>query len=107
MAYLIIGGTGTVGKDVVAGLLQHENATVRVLTRSEKHGKKLPDGATAVIGDLEDPSTYENIFAGIDKLFLLNPVSMSELLPGPGGRNRRAVAGAPDAGVGQSVARGW
>ena len=82
MNYLIIGGTGTVGKDVVAGLLQHDKATVRVLTRSEKHGKKLPDGATSVIGDLEDPSTYDDIFAGTDKLFLLNPVSMSELHQG-------------------------
>jgi uncharacterized protein YbjT (DUF2867 family) len=34
MNYLIIGGTGTVGRDVVAGLLQRD-ATVRVLTRSQ------------------------------------------------------------------------
>ena len=82
MSYLIIGGTGTVGKDVVAGLLQHTDSPVRVLTRSEKHAEKLPDGATAVIGDLEDPSTYEKIFAGTDRLFLLNPVSMTELHQG-------------------------
>jgi uncharacterized protein YbjT (DUF2867 family) len=82
MNYLIIGGTGTVGKDVVAGLLQHDNATVRVLTRSEKHARKVPGGATAVIGDLEDPSTYEKIFAETDRLFLLNSVSMTELHQG-------------------------
>jgi len=82
MNYLIIGGTGTVGKDVVAGLLEHTDSAVRVLTRSEKHARKVPEGATAVIGDLEDPSTYENIFAETDRLFLLNSVSMTELHQG-------------------------
>jgi uncharacterized protein YbjT (DUF2867 family) len=81
MTYLIIGGTGTVGKDVVSGLLQ-QNKTVRVLTRSQEHAEKLPKGANAVIGDMEDPTTYEQIFQGIDKLFLLNPVSMTELHQG-------------------------
>lgn len=81
MTYLIIGGTGTVGKDVVSGLLQ-QSKSVRVLTRSQEHAKKLPKGATAVIGDLEDPSTYDTIFDNVDKLFLLNPVSMTELHQG-------------------------
>jgi len=82
MNYLVIGGTGTVGKDVVAGLLQQSDSPLRVLTRSEKHAKKLPEGATAVIGDLEDPSIYDEIFDGIDRLFLLNPVDLTELHQG-------------------------
>jgi uncharacterized protein YbjT (DUF2867 family) len=82
MTYLVIGGTGTVGKDVVAGLLRHTDSTVRVLTRSQKHAQKLPKGATAVIGDLEDPNTYDEIFAGTDRLFLLNPVDLTELHQG-------------------------
>ena len=81
MDYLVIGGTGTVGQDVVAGLLQ-QNETVRVLTRSEEHADKLPNGAIPVLGDLEDPTTYDQIFQGIDKLFLLNAVSMTELHQG-------------------------
>ena len=81
MNYLVIGGTGTVGKDVVAGLLQQKN-TVRVLTRSQEHAAKVPKNATPVIGDLEDPSTYDRIFDDVDRLFLLNAVSMTELHQG-------------------------
>jgi len=81
MMYLAIGGTGTVGRDVVAGLLQ-QDATVRVLTRSQEHADTLPDGATGVIGDMEDPTTYDRIFDDVDRLFLLNPVSMTELHQG-------------------------
>ena len=81
MSSLVIGGTGTVGKDVVAGLLKRTK-NVRVLTRSEKRAAKLPKGATPVIGDLETPSTYDRIFDGVDRLFLLNPVSMTELHQG-------------------------
>ena len=92
MNYLIIGGTGTVGKDVVSGLLQ-QNKTVRVLTRSQEHAEKLPKSATAVLGDLEDPNTYDDIFAGTDKLFLLNSVSMSELHQGLAALNEAQRAG--------------
>lgn len=81
MNYLVIGGTGTVGSDVVAGLVQHDR-TVRVLTRSQDHANTLPTGATAVIGDLEDPTTYDQIFEGTEKMFLLNAVSMTELHQG-------------------------
>jgi uncharacterized protein YbjT (DUF2867 family) len=81
MTFLVLGGTGTVGRDVVSGLLQ-DNQTVRVLTRSEEHARDLPAAAEAVIGDLEDPTTYERTFEGIDKLFLLNPVDLTELHQG-------------------------
>jgi len=81
MNYLVIGGTGTVGQDVVAGLLQHD-VPVRVLTRSQKHAATIPSGATSLLGDLEDPTTYDAVFADVDRLFLLNPVSMTELHQG-------------------------
>jgi uncharacterized protein YbjT (DUF2867 family) len=81
MNYLIIGGTGTVGRDVVAGLRQ-QDATVRVLTRSQERAGDLPNGATAVIGDLEDPSTYAQTFEDTDRMFLLNAVSPTELHQG-------------------------
>jgi uncharacterized protein YbjT (DUF2867 family) len=93
MNYLIIGGTGTVGRDVVDGLRQ-QNAPVRVLTRSQKHAEALPSGATAVLGDLEDPTTYDAIFGDVERLFLLNPVSMTELHQGLAAVNeaqRRAI----------------
>ena len=80
--YLVIGGTGTVGRDVVTGLLQSPDTSVRVLTRSADRAETLPEGATPVVGDLEDPTTYARIFEGIDRLFLLNAVSMTELHQG-------------------------
>ena len=78
---LVIGGTGTVGRDVVTGLLQ-QNRTVRVLTRSQEHADAIPHGALPVLGDMEDPTTYDTVFADTQKLFLLNPVSMTELHQG-------------------------
>ena len=78
---LVIGGTGTVGRDVVTGLLQ-QNRTVRVLTRSQDHADAIPHGALPVLGDMEAPTTYDTVFADTQKLFLLNPVSMTELHQG-------------------------
>lgn len=92
MNYLIIGGTGTVGRDIVDRLVQHD-AGVRVLTRSEEHAQTLPTGAVPVLGDLEDPSTYDRIFDGTDKLFLLNAVSMTELHQGLAAVNEAQRAG--------------
>lgn len=81
MSYLVLGGTGTVGSAVVDGLLQN-GQSVRVVTRSANHLDAIPHEATGVIGDLEDPSTYDHIFNDTDGLFLLNPVSMTELHQG-------------------------
>lgn len=81
MTYLVLGGTGTVGSDVVEGLLE-AGAEVRVPSRSPDRLDTLPEGATGVVGDLEDPGTYEEIFRGVDRLFLLNPVALSELHQG-------------------------
>ena len=92
MNTLIIGGTGTVGRDVVAGLLRHD-VPVRVLTRSEERARELPDGAAAVLGDLEDPTTYDAIFEDVDALFLLNSVSMTELHQGLAAVNEAARTG--------------
>lgn len=81
MLHLVLGGTGTVGSHVVEGLVE-ANQDVRVLTRSPEHLEALPDEAAGVIGNMEDPSTYSQIFSGVDKLFLLNPDSKSELHQG-------------------------
>lgn len=92
MTTLVIGGTGTVGRDVVNGLLQQE-MTVRVLTRSNERAQDLPERAIPVVGDLEDPTTYPDIFDGIDKLFLLNAVSLTELHQGLAAVNEARRAG--------------
>jgi uncharacterized protein YbjT (DUF2867 family) len=81
MRHLILGGTGTVGSLVVRGLLD-KGESVRVLTRSADHAKKLPAGAEPVVGDLGDPATYPTIFDGsFDAMFLLTangPMDMME-----------------------------
>lgn len=78
MTILVIGGTGTVGRHVVRGLLE-AGVSVRVLTRSTAHEARIPDPARAVVGDLTNPSTLHGVFHGVDRLFLLNAVSATEV----------------------------
>ncbi len=92
MKILVVGGTGTVGSEVVHQL-KARGESVFVLTRSPEHASKLPSGITGVIGDLLDPSTL-GVFSGMDAVFLLNPVSTTETFEGLAG-----VIGASDAGV--------
>ncbi len=77
MKTLIIGGTGTVGSMVVAGLLK-EGVKVRVMSHSPEKLKKLPTGVEGFRADLDDPGTLPAAFEGIDSLFLLNSVGLSE-----------------------------
>ena len=92
MKILVVGGTGTVGSEVVRQL-KARGESVFVLTRSAEHASKLPSGVTGVIGDLLDPSTL-GVFSGMEAVFLLNPVSTTETFEGLAG-----VIGAGDAGV--------
>jgi len=77
MQVLVLGGTGTVGSQVVAELVARK-AEVRVLTRNAEKAAALPSGARAVTGDLLDPSTVRSAFQGMDGVFLLNAVSTTE-----------------------------
>ena len=92
MKILVVGGTGTVGSEVVRQL-KTRGESVFALTRSPEHADKLPPGVTGVLGDLLEPSTL-GVFAGMDTVFLLNPVSTTETFEGLLGVN-----GARDAGV--------
>jgi uncharacterized protein YbjT (DUF2867 family) len=93
MKILVVGGTGTVGSQVVRQLLAR-NVNPQVLTRSIDRSKNLPQGAQGIIGDLLEPSTVRSVFNGIDALFLLNAVSTTETHEG-----LMAVNGARMAGV--------
>jgi len=73
---LVVGGTGTVGSQVVRELIAR-GASVRVLTRDPSKAK-LPAGVTAVQGDLTQPDTVRRVFKDVDAAFLLNGISMSE-----------------------------
>ncbi|MFO0722368.1 MAG: NmrA family NAD(P)-binding protein [Myxococcota bacterium] len=97
MKYLVVGGTGTVGSDLVAKLTS-AGEQVGVLTRHGDKAKNLPTGATAVVGDLMDPTSVSKIFNGVENVFLLNAVSTTELHEG-----LSAVWGARHAGVKKMV----
>jgi uncharacterized protein YbjT (DUF2867 family) len=76
MKVLVIGGTGTVGSQVVLKLLAL-NVNVQVLTRNPADAAALPAGAQALTGDLLDPGTLRSIFRGQDGVFMLTPFSLS------------------------------
>jgi uncharacterized protein YbjT (DUF2867 family) len=92
MKILVVGGTGTVGSEVVRQLMDR-GEQVHVLTRSPEHASKLPKGVTGVIGNLLDPSTL-GAFDGMDAVFLLNPVSTTETFEGILGVNGARDGGA-------------
>lgn len=93
MKILVLGGSGTVGSEVVRGLLE-KNHEVKVLTRNAEKAKNLPDGVQAVIGDLLEVETVRRIFNDVDSVFLLNGSSPAESQEGI-----MAVNGARMAGV--------
>jgi len=92
MKILVVGGTGTVGSEVVRQLMAR-GEQVHVLTRSPEHASKLPKGVKGVIGDLLDPSTL-GVFNGMEAVFLLNPVSTTETFEGIIGVNGARDGGA-------------
>lgn len=82
MSYLILGGTGTVGSAVVEELRARGETGIRVMTRSEDKSNELPEGVEGVVADMTDPLSFGGAFEGAERLFLLNPVSQSELQEG-------------------------
>ena len=77
MKVLVLGGTGTVGSQVVRDLAAR-GVDAAVLTRQTDKAKKLPPGVKGIKGDLLDPATIRAAFAGMDGVFLLNAVSATE-----------------------------
>ncbi len=77
MKTLVIGGTGRVGSMVVSGLLG-QGVTVRIMTHSADKLQRLPGGVEGIRADLDDPDTLPVAFEGIDGVFLLNAVGLSE-----------------------------
>ncbi len=77
MKILVICGTGTVGSQVVANLLKR-NADVRVMTSSAEKVRTLPAGTEGVVGNLKDKASLVNVFKGVERAFLLTPVSQTE-----------------------------
>ncbi len=91
MNVLVLGGTGTVGSNVVGELLKR-GANVAVLTRDSKK-KALPAGVEPVVGDLLDPVTVRSAFQGRDAVFLLTALGTSECHEGLMAVNGCRIAG--------------
>lgn len=77
MKVLCIGGTGTVGREVV-GRLRERGVSVRCMTRSAGRAGTGGDGVELVRGDLEDPSSLEAVLDGVDRVHLLTPLHPDE-----------------------------
>lgn len=81
MTTLVLGATGTVGSFVTRGLVAR-GENVRILTRKGGKAPGLPAGIEVHAGDLVCPCDLEPAFDGIDRLFLLNALSHSEVTEG-------------------------
>lgn len=77
MRILVIGGTGTVGSEVVRGLLG-KGENVRVLTRDPARTRDLPQRAEGAVGDLTRPESLRDAFSGVDAVFTATPLSPTE-----------------------------
>jgi uncharacterized protein YbjT (DUF2867 family) len=93
MSILVIGGTGMIGRYVVQGLVA-KGEQVHVLTRSADKADGFPLGASGIIGDLHKPETLRWAMRGIDRVFLVTPLSSTETEEG-----LAVVAAAKRAGV--------
>lgn len=80
MSVLVLGATGQVGKPVVKALLAAGHQ-VRILTRSPDKADAL-GAVDAMQGDLNEPMSLGPVFAGVDGVFLLNALSVTETQQG-------------------------
>jgi uncharacterized protein YbjT (DUF2867 family) len=86
---LVVGGTGTVGTEVVRALT-NKGAKVRVMTRT----LGAHSGAEYVAGSLESPETLGSAFDRVAKVYLLTPLAENEVELG-----MNAVRAAQESGV--------
>ncbi|WP_101785944.1 NAD(P)H-binding protein [Nonomuraea indica] len=70
MTILVTGATGTVGRQLVAELVQAGHV-VRALTRDPGRAA-LPEGVEVVAGDMADPDTLVPAFDGVTAAHLIN-----------------------------------
>ncbi len=91
--YLILGGTGMVGSHLVQQLTTNGHSA-HVVTRSQEKANNMPEGATGIVGDLQNPADYDKIFADAKNIFLVNTVSLAELQEGLAAINEAKRVGA-------------
>jgi uncharacterized protein YbjT (DUF2867 family) len=72
---LVIGGTGTTG-GLVASQLREQTAQVRIATR-----RPMADDPAHVRFEWNEPATYGPALAGVDGIYLIAPVGVTEPVP--------------------------
>lgn len=93
MTVLVIGGTGTVGGEVVR-TLSGRGVDVRVMIRTEERAGALPAGVRGVVGDMAQPRSLGAALAGVEGVFLLTPLGARETEFGLAAVNAARQAGA-------------
>lgn len=73
---LIMGATGTIGRDMVA-MLTRKGVPVRAMTRDPERARALPgfSDADVVHGEAARPETLEAACAGVEKMMLVPPTT--------------------------------
>lgn len=94
MNVLVIGGTGTVGSQLVSELIDRK-ASVRILTRDPSKARHTDWNVEWVQGDLEAPDSVARAFAQVDAVFLLNGLSKTETSQGIAAIEAAKKAGVP------------
>lgn len=77
MKVLVIGGTGAIGGEVTKSLYDR-GVSVRCMSRFANKLKSLPPVVEGRVGDLEKPASLSMVFDGVDKVFLMTPLSRKE-----------------------------
>ena len=91
---LIVGGTGTIGSEVIR-LLKAENVPFRALVRDPAKAESLKaEGVETVAGDLRQPETLPETLQEIEKVFVVTP-----LVPDQVQMRADLIAAAKTAGV--------
>ena len=85
---LIVGGTGRVGREVLAQLTPL-GVTVRALVRDPANAQ-LPPHVEAVFGDLTRPETLDSCINGVDAVFIRFTVGEPWFHPGADHEHRIA-----------------
>ncbi|MEH7354909.1 NmrA family NAD(P)-binding protein [Neobacillus drentensis] len=94
MNILVIGGTGTVGSQLVSELLNRK-ASVRILTRDQSKNQHKNMNLEWIQGDLEVPESLERTFDQLDAAFLLTGLAKTETIQGVTAVKAARKAGVP------------
>jgi uncharacterized protein YbjT (DUF2867 family) len=77
---LVVGATGLVGREVVAGLAR-AGVPVRAMVRSAERAAGLRGpGVEPVVADLADPASLNRALAGVTRAFLLSPLAPEQAI---------------------------